>query len=60
MTFNLVPLWAVGAAEKKKKILFKYATFQGTFFFYVFIGKTNEKIEFLFMVASALKSCLKK
>ena len=38
-------------------IKLKYSTFEGSFF-YVLMGKTNDKIDFLYVAVSAIKSCI--
>ena len=51
--------WAVWAARpvlKFSSIMLRYVTF---FFFHVFKGKIGEIIDSLYMVASALKCCIK-
>ena len=42
------------AVLKNSVILLKYSTFEGIF--HIFMGKTNTKLEFLYIVASARES----
>ena len=48
--------WAVVAIrENVFNFAYKHPTFEGSFF-YIFMGKTNKNVDFMYLVVSALKS----
>ena len=57
LRFELVLSWL--AVLEISEIKLKYATVEGSFF-NVFTGKTNERINFMYIAASKLKSCITK